>query len=73
MEVVGMDNFYYKDWMLYSKEVKLKNNSKAIRIYFFSKKKPESSTPVSAEEFRNLNFEVKVNEKTGLPFIKRKV
>jgi hypothetical protein len=68
-----MDNFYYKDWALYSKEVKLKNNSKAIRIYFFSKKKTTSGTPVSTEEFKNLNFEVKVNEKTSLPFIKRKV
>ena len=68
-----MDNFYYEDWALYSKEVTLKNNPKSIKIYFFSKKKLESGTPVSIEEFKKLNFEVKVNEKTGLPFIKRKV
>lgn len=68
-----MNNFYYKEWSLYSKDVSLKNNPKLTKIYFFSKKKPESGTPVSEEEFKKLNFEIKVNEKTGLPFVKRKV
>jgi len=67
-----MNNFYYKDWVLYSKEVTLKNNQKAIKIYFFSKKKNTPGIPVSEEEFKKLGFDVKVNEKTGLPFVKRK-
>ena len=68
-----MDKFCYKDWGLYSKEVILKNNPKAVKIYFFSKKRPKSGIQVSKEEFKRLNFYIKVNEKTGLQFVKRKV
>lgn len=69
-----MTKFCYNNWSLYTKEVTLKNNQKSRKIYFFSKNLPkEGAIPVTTEEFEKLNFEVKVNDRTGLPFVKRKV
>jgi len=72
--VVGMTNFYYNNWALYTKEVTLKNNQNSRKIYFFSKNPPkDGAISVTVDEFKELNFDVKVNERTGLPFVKRKV
>ncbi len=62
-------NDVYKigEYTLYTKEVKLRGGRKQ-RIYFFSKKKPENAIPCSLPE----GYEVKINERTGLPFLKKK-
>lgn len=69
---MNIGNFTYKGWSLYTKEVKLRNSPKKINIYFFSKRTPKSGSKVSEEDFKKLNADVKVNSRTGLPFIKKR-
>ena len=59
--------FEYKDYKLYKKEIDLGNNNKRI-IRFFSKEEPEDSTPSKLPK----NYEVKINKKTGVPYIRKK-
>lgn len=61
------DIYRWGEYTLYTKEVTLRGGRKQ-KIYFFSKKKPENAIPCSLPE----GYEVKVNEKTGLPFLKKK-
>ncbi|KAA0003904.1 MAG: hypothetical protein FE048_00450 [Thermoplasmata archaeon] len=56
-----------KEYTLYTREVKLKGG-KIQRIYFFSARKPKSGVPTDKPE----GYNVKVNLKTGLPFLKKK-
>ena len=49
------------------KEIKTANG-KMRTIHFFSKKKPDDGEPVPLPE----DFEVQVNQKTGLPYLKKK-
>jgi len=59
--------YKYGEYTLYTKEVMLRGKRKQ-RIYFFSKKQPEDATPCPLPE----GYEVKVNEKTGLPLLKKR-
>lgn len=56
-----------KEYTLYSREVKLKGG-KLQKIYFFSARKPRSGTPSDKPD----GYNIKVNIKTGLPFLKKK-
>ena len=55
------------EYMLYTKEVTFRGNRKQ-RIYFFSKKTQKNGTPCPLPK----GYKVKVNKKTGLPFLKKK-
>ncbi len=58
--------FTYGEYTLYTKEVILRGGRKQ-RIYFFSKKKQEDAKPCPLPP----GYKVKVNGKTGLPFLKK--
>jgi hypothetical protein len=58
--------YKYNDYTLYSKLVRLKNGKLQL-IYFFSKRKPKSGTPSALPN----GFEVRVNKRSGLPYLKR--
>lgn len=58
--------FVYNGYTLYSRKVELKNGSERT-IWFFSKRRPASGTPAP----KPVGFHVGVNERTGLPFLKR--
>lgn len=57
----------YKGYTLYRKEIKLGSDKKRT-IRFFSKEKPDDGKPVQLPD----SYEVKVNRKTGVPYIRRK-
>ena len=59
--------FQYKGYTLYQKEMDLGNNKKRI-IHFFSKDVPDDSTPSPLPK----DYEVRVNKKTGVPYIRKK-
>lgn len=60
------DRFSYGEYSLYRKQLRI--GGKEIRtVHFFSKDAPEDSTPSELPE----GYEVKVNEKTGVPYIKK--
>lgn len=54
-------------YVLYKKDVKLRGG-KIQTIYFFSKKTPKSGTACEKPD----NYEVGVNKKTTLPYLKKK-
>jgi hypothetical protein len=58
--------FVYNGYTLFTKEVQLKNGGRRP-IYFFSKRKPKSGRMCA----KPLNYHVGVNERTGLPFLKK--
>ncbi|MDD5502304.1 MAG: hypothetical protein PHH26_02440 [Candidatus Thermoplasmatota archaeon] len=58
--------FKYGDYTLYSRDVKLKNGG-VRTIYFFSKHEPKSGKQSPMPE----GYEVGVNNKTGLPFLRK--
>lgn len=58
--------FVFNGYTLYTREVMLKNGGKRP-IYFFSKKKPKSGRMCA----KPLGYHVGVNERTGLPFLKK--
>lgn len=59
--------FVFNGYTLYHKVVQLKNEGAKRTIYFFSKKKPKSGSMCA----KPLGYHVGVNERTGLPFLKR--
>ena len=59
--------FVYNGYTLYHKVVQLKNEGGKRTIYFFSKKKPKSGSMCA----KPLGYHVGVNERTGLPFLKK--
>jgi len=59
--------YNFKGYTLYQKEIDLGNNKKRV-IHFFSKDKPDNSIPSSLPN----NYEVKINKKTGVPYIRKK-
>jgi len=65
-ETVEESPFTYGDYTLYTKEVTLRGGRKQ-RIYFFSKNGKADAKPCAKPE----GYEIKVNEKTGLPFLKK--
>ena len=65
-EVINMA--YEQDgYTLHSREVTLKGG-KVQRIYFFSKKVPKSGEPCDLPT----DYEVGVNQRTGLPYLRKK-
>lgn len=58
--------FVYNDYTLYTRKVALKNGGERA-IWFFSKRKPASGEPAAKPS----GFHVGVNERTGLPFLKK--
>jgi len=70
-EVLGnksVDGFFiYGDYSLYRKEIILQSDKKRV-IHFFSKEKPDDGEKVDLPE----GYEVKLNKKTGVPYISRK-
>ena len=59
--------YKYKDWILYKKDVTLKGG-RIQTIYFFTKRTPKSGTPCDKPD----DMTVGVNERTGLPYLKKK-
>lgn len=60
--------FVFNGYRLHARDVALKGGSSRT-IYFFSKRSPKSGVPVG----KPLGYHVGVNEKTGLPFLKKGV
>lgn len=58
--------FTYNGYTLYTRGVELKNGGERA-IWFFSKRTPASGKPAA----KPAGFHVGVNERTGLPFLKR--
>jgi hypothetical protein len=58
--------FVYNGYTLFDKRVRLKNGGERT-IYFFSKRKPKSGRMCA----KPTGYHVGVNERTGLPFLKR--
>jgi transcription termination factor NusA len=61
------DFFKYEEYTLYRKEIILQSDKKRI-IHFFSREKPDDGIKVNLPE----GYEVKINKKTGVPYISRK-
>jgi len=55
-----------KEYTLYTRDVKLKGG-RMQTIYFFSARKPKSGKPIDKPD----GYTVKVNKRTGLPFLKK--
>jgi len=63
-----MKEYRYNDYTLYSKLVRLKNEKLQV-IYFFSKHKPKSGTPIALP----FGYVVGINKRSGLPYLKRSI
>lgn len=59
--------FEYNDYTLHAREVALKGGHKQT-IYFFSQRNPKAGYPVDLPE----GYDVAVNKRTGLPYLKKK-
>lgn len=59
--------FIFGDYTLYRKEITLQSDKKRV-IHFFSKEKPDDGEKVDLPK----GYEVKVNKKTGVPYISKK-
>jgi ribosomal protein S13 len=59
--------YRYGDYALYRKEIKVGPGKKRT-IHFFSRTEPEDGGPVDLPD----GYEVKVNKKTGVPYIRKK-
>jgi hypothetical protein len=61
-------SYKHGEYMLYVKHIELRGNKdKKYPMYFFSKKIPKSGEQCDLPQ----GYIVKVNERTGLPFLKR--
>ncbi len=61
------ESYHHGEYSLYTREVQLSTGRKQ-RIYFFAKNEPQSGDPSPLPD----GYEVIENEKTGLPFLRRK-
>jgi len=59
--------YKHEDYTLYRREMKTKTGKKRF-IHFFSKAEPEDAEPIELPQ----GYEVKVNKKTGVPYLKKK-
>ncbi len=57
--------YKYKDWVLYEKDVTLKDG-RTRTIHFFTKRTPRSGAPCDLPD----GYAVGVSERTGLPYLK---
>lgn len=64
--VVGTTPFQFNGYTLHARKTELKGGGETD-IYFFAKQKPRSGHPVAKPD----GYHVGVNERTGLPFLKR--
>lgn len=69
----GSDIMVYKygEWTLYCRDVlfwKGRKERNSYKIYFFSKKTPNSGTPCDMPK----GYEVTVNKRSGMPLMKKK-
>ncbi|MEM0492944.1 MAG: helix-hairpin-helix domain-containing protein [Candidatus Thermoplasmatota archaeon] len=60
--------YKHGEYTLYKKEITTPDGKKRV-IHFFSKQKPLDSEPTDIPS----GFEVKINKKTGLPYLKKRV
>jgi hypothetical protein len=65
-KTVDESPFTFEEYTLYTKEVKLRGE-RMQRIYFFSKKGKDDAEPCTKPD----GYEVTVNERTGLPLLKK--
>jgi hypothetical protein len=61
------DGFQYGDYTLYQKTITINDEEKRT-IHFFAKDAPETGKPTDLPS----DYEVKINRKTGVPYIKKK-
>ena len=61
------NGFQYGDYTLYQKTITINDEEKRT-IHFFAKDAPETGEPTDLPS----DYEVKINRKTGVPYIKRK-
>lgn len=66
-ETVEEEPYTVGEYTLHTKEATLRGGRKQ-QIYFFAKKEKKDATPCAKPE----GYEVTVNEKTGLPLLKKK-
>jgi hypothetical protein len=60
------DDLQYNHYTLYKKDIQISEDKKRT-VHFFSKEIPEDGDPATLPK----GYEVKVNRKTGIPFIKK--
>ncbi|HET6398724.1 MAG TPA: hypothetical protein VFH47_04145 [Candidatus Thermoplasmatota archaeon] len=58
--------FRHEEWALYTREVELADG-RPQKVYFFSRGEPKNGEPAGMPE----GYEVAVNERTGLPYLRR--
>lgn len=63
----GKSGFQYGDYTLYQKTITINDKDKRT-IHFFAKEVPETGDPTDLPK----GYEVKINRKTGVPYIRRK-
>lgn len=61
------DVYRYKGYTLYRKEIILNDGSKRV-IHFFSREEPDEGEPSPLPD----GYEIKMDKKTGIPFIRKK-
>lgn len=61
------EGFQYNDYTLYQKTIIINDEDKRT-IHFFAKEPPETGKPAELPE----GYEVKINRKTGVPYIRKK-
>jgi len=66
-KVKEVKGYRHGDYTLYKKEVETSSGKKRI-VHFFSKAEPDEGVPVESPA----GFEVKVNKKTGVPYLRKK-
>jgi hypothetical protein len=59
--------YSFEEWSLYKADIKLKDNKRRT-LHFFSKWTPKRGTLCDIPK----SFTVDVNERTGLPYLKRR-
>lgn len=60
--------YQHGDYTLYAREVELKGGHRQV-IYFFSQRSPKSGMAVDLPD----GYDVAVNKRTGLPYLKKHV
>lgn len=67
-KVKEVKGYRYEDYTLYKKEMETSSGKKQT-VHFFSKAEPDDGEPVELPS----GFEVKVNKKTGVPYLRKKI
>lgn len=67
-EPISETGYKFGDYTLYCRDIILAGSKKEQRIYYFCKKKPKTGYPCDKPE----GFEIQINKRTGMPYLKRK-